>query len=137
MTTKRAQDSPVHRVFLWKELCRSACVFAEFSLSLKDSNFFLVSLDKVDKIDVLLEDSLWCERKTLSSWEVKVPNKWGLTARHSRRVSGTGSILRTRQSLCQLLMSFSSDPYRSSNSSLMATLNWDRAAFFSGSFFSQ
>jgi len=57
MTTKRAQDSPVHRVFLWKELCRSACVFAEFSLSLKDSNFFLVSLDKVDKIDVLLEDS--------------------------------------------------------------------------------
>jgi hypothetical protein len=61
MTTERAQDSTVHRIFLWKELSRLACVYAEFSLSFKDSNLFLVSLDKVDEIDVLLEDSLWCE----------------------------------------------------------------------------
>ena len=71
MTTKRAQDSTVHCVFLREELSRFARVFAEFSLSLKDSNFFLISLDKVNKIDVLLEDNLWCERKTLLSNEIR------------------------------------------------------------------
>ena len=51
-----------------------------------------------------------------------------LTARHSRRVSGTGLILKTWQSLCQFLISCSSDPYRLSNSSFRAALKALRAA---------
>jgi hypothetical protein len=75
MTTERAQDSTVHRVFLWKELSRFACIFAELSLTLKDSNLLLVSFNKVDEIDVLLEDSLRCERKTLSRNEIRGPKQ--------------------------------------------------------------
>ena len=50
-----------------------------------------------------------------------------LTARHSRRVSGTGLILKTWQSLCQFLISCSSDPYILSNSSFRAVLKALRA----------
>ena len=56
-----------------------------------------------------------------------------LTLRHFPRVSGTGLILNTWQSLCQLAMSFSSDPYRSSNSSFMAELKDSRASCLFGS----
>lgn len=75
MTTERAQDPAVHRVFFWKELSRFACIFAEFSHSLKDSNLLPVSFDKVDEIDVLLEDSLWCERRALSSDGIRGPKQ--------------------------------------------------------------
>ena len=51
-----------------------------------------------------------------------------LTARHSRRVSGTGLIFKTWQSLCQFLISCSSDPYIVSNSSFKAILKASRAA---------
>jgi hypothetical protein len=54
------------------------------------------------------------------------------TARHPWRVSGTGRIFRTEQSLCQLRISFSSDPYKLSNSVFMATLNRLRATVLSG-----
>jgi hypothetical protein len=72
MTTERAQDATVHRVFLRKELSRFARIFAELSHALKDPNLLFVSFDEVDEIDVLLEDSLWCgaanrkKKKTLS-----------------------------------------------------------------------
>jgi len=86
MTTERAQDSTVHRVFLWKELSRFACIFAELSLTLKDSNLLFVSFNKVDEIDVLLEDSLWCERKTLSRNEIRGPKQ---VATHSATFSNS------------------------------------------------
>lgn len=75
MTTERAQDSTVHCVFLWKELSRFARISAELSFTLKDSNLFFVSFNKVDEIDVLLEDSLRCESKALSRNEIRGPKR--------------------------------------------------------------
>jgi len=129
VTTKRAQDPAVHCIFLRKEFFRSYGIFAETSLGFEDLDFHFVTLNQVDEIDVYREDSLYADEKLYQAGKSKVPNKWQPTAWHFLRVSGTGSILRTWQSLRQLLTFFSSDPYKSPNSFLMATLNLWRTSF--------
>jgi len=123
VTTERAQHPTVHCGFLRKEFLRSSGIFAESSLGFEDLDFHFVTLNKVDEVDVFREDSLYADDKLCQVEKSKGPNKWQPTARHSLSLFGTGSILRTWQSLCQFLISFSSDPYKSPNSSLMATLN--------------
>lgn len=56
-----------------------------------------------------------------------------LTWRHSRIVSGTGTILNTLHKFCQAARSFPSVPKRSLNSCTSASLNPSRTAPLSGS----
>jgi len=58
MTTERAQDPTVHRVFLRKEFFRCSSIFAQLPLGPKDLDFLFVPFDEVDEIDVFLESSL-------------------------------------------------------------------------------
>jgi hypothetical protein len=59
MTTERAQDPTVHRVFLRKVFFRCPSIFAELPLGPEDLDFLFVPFDEVDEINVFLEDSLW------------------------------------------------------------------------------
>jgi len=57
MTTERAQDATVHRVFLRKEFPRSFGIFAESSLGFENLDLHFVTLNKVDEVDVFRDDS--------------------------------------------------------------------------------
>ena len=59
MTTKRAQDSTIHRIFLRKVFFRCPSIFAELPLGPKDLDVLFVPFDEIDEINVPLEDSLW------------------------------------------------------------------------------
>ena len=63
VTTERAQDPAVHCAFLRKELLRFFGIFAERFLSLEDFDLQFVALNKVDEVDVFLEDSLYAAEK--------------------------------------------------------------------------
>ena len=61
VTTERAQDPTVHCAFLRKVLLRFFGILAERSLSVEDLDLHFVTLNKVDEVDVFLEDSLYAD----------------------------------------------------------------------------
>ena len=58
MTTERTQYSTIHCIFLRKEFSCFASVFTKLLFSFEDSDLLFGSFNKVDKIDMLLQDSL-------------------------------------------------------------------------------
>jgi len=68
MTTECAQYPSIHCVFLRKEFFLRSSIFTELSLRLEDSDLLFGSFNKVDEIDMLLQDSSTASLKGLRSW---------------------------------------------------------------------
>jgi len=65
VTTERAQDPSVICSFLREEIFRLLGIFAKFFLGLERLDFPVVAYEKADKVDVLLEDGLCTDKKTI------------------------------------------------------------------------
>ena len=93
MATESRQYSAIYSIFLRKEFLRQSSISAELFLRFEDTNVLSGSFDKVDEIDMLRTNSLRGDEIFLKKKSNGLDNI-KLTARHSLRVSGTGSILR-------------------------------------------
>lgn len=67
MTTERAQDPSVICIFLRKVFFRLFGIFAKLFLGLEHLDLPVVASEKVNEVDVLIEDSLRINRKTIKS----------------------------------------------------------------------
>jgi hypothetical protein len=93
MATESTQYSTIHCIFLREEFPCQSSILAELFLRFEDTNVLSRSFDKVNEIDMLCTDSLG-ETRILSKEKSNGMHNLELTARHSLRVSGTGSILK-------------------------------------------
>jgi hypothetical protein len=59
MSTESAQYPTVHCIFLRKEFILVSSIFTELLLRFEDSDLLFGSFNKVNEIDMLLQDSLY------------------------------------------------------------------------------
>jgi len=80
VTTEHAQDPSVICIFLREEFFRLFGIFAKLFLGLEHLDLPVVASEKVDEVDVLLEDSLHTDRKP-----IKPGNQRARTGGNSQR----------------------------------------------------